>query len=140
LRIEERTCPFCAADVQSAMAEAPSRALPKQRIGRAALMSFGLTVGVAVAGCNDDGDDQGPSTDAQVKDAAATLDAARAEDASLPSADAAADAAMPERDAGKAEDAGHVDAGRDAEVDSGPHVVPLYGAPVPIYGAPATKG
>lgn len=122
------------------MANAPLRARPKRRLGRAALMSFGLSVGAAgiagtLDGCDDDDDRQqdiygGPP---QPKDAGDHEEV----DARTPIKDAAIDAAT-KPDAGSdasTTDARVVDAsatGVDAAVDSGiPHVVPLYGAPAP---------
>ena len=44
---EESVCPFCAASIETAMAAASPRAMPDRRLGRAALVSFGLTVAAA---------------------------------------------------------------------------------------------
>ncbi len=144
VRTEERVCPFCAADIASTMARAPKRAMPGQRLGRAALMSFGITA-AALTGCEDDSADNG---DAQVQPDASTRDASTGSDASLdarvpdaatPDASAPVDASVP-ADA-STQDAKVPDASVDAGRDSGePQVVPLYGgAPVPLYGAPATQ-
>lgn len=132
VRIDEKACPFCATDLTSAMAAIPTRPLPGQRLGRAALMSFGLTVGAGtIAGCeiavpvygaplqpqdgsfeNND-DEQDATTDAGKIDAG-KKDAGAAD----AGADAGSDAG---RDAGK-------DAGLDAStVDGGPLLVPIYG-------------
>jgi len=60
VRIDETVCPFCAASIETAMAAASPRALPDRRLGRAALVSFGLSVaavgGVASLESCDNGD------------------------------------------------------------------------------------
>lgn len=135
VRTDERVCPFCAAEIADAMASAPKRGQPVQRLGRAALLSFGLSAGAAaLTGCEDDTRPvaiygaPSPPEDASV-------------DASLPRRDASVDAAVSDArvpDAGSdasTTDASTLDAGRDA----GPQVVPLYGGPVPVYGAPAQQ-
>jgi hypothetical protein len=125
VRTDERVCPFCAAEIADAMARAPKRAQPVQRLGRAALLSFGLSAGAAaLTGCDDDGHTVAiygaptPPQDASI-------------DASVPRRDSGVDARVPDAKT----DASDADAGRDA----GPQVVPLYGGPVPIYGAPAPQ-
>lgn len=135
VRTDETVCPFCAAEIRGALANAPTRAQPLQRLGRAALLTFGLTASAsALVACDDDApsdtDDASivqPVYGAPVPpEDAGTLDAG-SKDASVK--DASTDAATP-ADAGTdaAVNAG-ADAGQDAGHDSGPHVVPLYGAP-----------
>src|ERR1700753_3692241 len=58
IRRNERACPFCAADVAERVARIPERALPSQRLSRAALMSFaalgaGATMGAVGCSSND---------------------------------------------------------------------------------------
>lgn len=156
VRVDELVCPFCAAGIAGAMARAPTRRMPRQRLGRAALMSFGLSAGAAaLVGCDDDANtvpvygapvqpEQDAGTGRKPGDAS-TLDAsppdASAKDAAAGDASDEADAAGSPSDAGTTDaavaDAGTpLDAGRDAGRDAGPTVAPLYGG-VPVYGAPA---
>ena len=164
VRTSETVCPFCSAAIASAMASAPARVAPKGRLGRAALMSFGLTVGAAAAAaplesCSDDDDakDVGhnavplygapaPAKDAATKpalnDAAtkpATDDAGGGVHSTTPPYGGAPHPvtgdAGPGLDAG-ATDASSSDAG-DAATEDASH--PDARAPtneIPVYGAP----
>jgi len=60
IRVDESTCPFCGAQVTTTFAALKARALPRTRLGRAALFAFGVSAAAAVMpGCSDDDDDDG---------------------------------------------------------------------------------
>lgn len=124
VRIDERVCPFCAADLTVMVHRAARRALPGERLGRAALMSLSLGVGACVQGqpvygAPSQPDEDHEGEDATVKDAGPRNASAR--DAAPLDARAA--------DAGDAQapDAAPLDAGADS---GEPGFFPIYGAPV----------
>jgi hypothetical protein len=145
VRTDETVCPFCAAAIASAMARAPRRVLPRARLERAALMSFGLLVGAAAGvtleACGDDDDD-----DDEVGESVQPVYGAPPQSERDAAVDAGRDAGMNNtgipvygapaqpspRDAG-ARDAGTRDAGDagDAGRDAGDEhaVAPVYGGP-----------
>lgn len=70
VRVDEQTCPFCAVELGAALASLPARALPKSRLGRAALFAFGAAaVASTTVGCSDEPepDDEG-TNDAGARD------------------------------------------------------------------------
>ena len=157
IRIEEPSCPFCAA---SALGVAPPRGGAARYLKRTAMVAVGAAMIGTVSGCPayglgpedrfdgsydyDGGSDGGTGADASLDDAgpiavdagadAGGLDAggdaedAGVEDAGVEDAGALADAG-PESDAGLETDAG-ADAGleTDAGFDAG-NIAPPYGAP-----------
>jgi hypothetical protein len=120
VRTDETVCPFCAASIETAMATASPRALPDRRLGRAALVSFGLSVaavgGAAALEACDNGDiDAGWSAGDGLPTPHQQTDAGKVptKDAgSLPSVQPVYGAPIQpvDRDAGKRSDAGNIDA------------------------------
>jgi hypothetical protein len=79
VRVSEQSCPFCGQDVR-ALGELVPRALPTQRLGRAALFAFGVGATAAGSvGCVEEPEDP---------DADASSDPASTPDAGSPAADA----------------------------------------------------
>lgn len=60
VRVLEASCPFCKTALD--LSSTPPPILPSQRLGRAALFAFGVTLaaGAGVTGCSSDG--EGPGT------------------------------------------------------------------------------
>lgn len=53
LRTSETACPFCGADVRRAVADAAPRPMPRERLGRTAMLAF-AAVNLGVAACGGD--------------------------------------------------------------------------------------
>lgn len=85
VRVEEESCPFCAVRLGSSLASLPARVMPKSRLGRAALFTFGVSAAAVVsAGCSDepDADDEG-GADAGRGDGGAQNDAGQGQDSAV---------------------------------------------------------
>jgi hypothetical protein len=60
VRTDEHNCPFCGMAVADHMARQKPRAIPRVRLGRAALFAFGVsTASAPLLACNGDDDDNG---------------------------------------------------------------------------------
>jgi hypothetical protein len=115
VRVDEESCPFCAARLGTSLSSLPARTMPSRRLGRAALFAFGVSAAATAAvGCSDEPDpDEEEGSDAGARDggvdASVRRDAGAVGDASLPlDASAPRDASLPRQDA---------------------NVAPVYGAP-----------
>jgi len=164
VRTDETVCPFCAASIASAMMAAPRRTMPDRRLGRAALVSFGLTVAAAgsattLEACTTDvplygapvqpGDDEDDDKDEDAGKRQTDAGTVQTKDAGRPNATPAYGAPVQPipRDAGALDagrvDAGASDAGRSDAGDAGDagkaDAETRDAGPVPVvppYGAP----
>jgi hypothetical protein len=148
VRTDETVCPFCSAAIAQAMANAPARAVPQGRLGRAALLAFGASVAAASGeGCDDDRNvvpiygNPVPIMDAGSTDASAPNDRNNTDagngGVAIYGAPAPRDAGTSDAGVDAGADAG--DAGRaDASVDSG-RVDAIDDRFVPVYGAPVVR-
>ncbi len=122
VRAIETACPFCG-DALS-LTDAPARAMPTQRLGRAATFAFGAAMATSVVGCGtatNPGGDSGAQTDAFVATADVGTDAGLIAAYGGPPIDAGNDAATVAADGGSSVDADQPDVWGAA----------LYGAPPP---------
>jgi hypothetical protein len=63
VRIHEAACPFCGESL-AGFSPRSARALPKARLGRAALFAFGVSAAAStLTGCGDDSDDDEQTAD-----------------------------------------------------------------------------
>lgn len=114
VRRSETGCPFCGARLS--LGALPERAMPAQRLGRAALLAFGTTVATVAAGC---GQANVPIGDAGNDGGAVPIYGAP--DVG-PAADAGSDAGLLAMYGGPPPS--------DAGDDAGGNIGPAYGAPV----------
>jgi hypothetical protein len=124
VRQSESTCPFCSTAL--ALGDAPLRAMPTQRLGRAATFAFGAAMATSVAACGGGGTPAG--TDSGVVPAyGAPSDSGMTADTGGTGSDAGNDAGMLAMYGGPPQDAG----------SDGGNVGPAYGAPVFDAGSDA---
>lgn len=126
VRASEAACPFC----RSPIAVAPPRAMPTQRLGRAATFAFGAAIATSAIGCGTSTTPEDAGTDAYF----GTFDAAYGgppHDGSVaPDTFAAPDAGVSPPYGAPPDDGGPDDTGPDAGNLAG-----AYGGP-PVDGGP----
>jgi hypothetical protein len=123
VRVAEDRCPFCGAERAAELRAAAPPALPKRRLGRAALFTFGATL--ATASCDS------TTTPGDGGAAGSTADGAAG------TTGTAGTGAGGSGGAGSGGSTGQAGANGGSAGTAGATVTPAYGAPVPLYGAPA---
>ena len=146
IRASEPACPFCGREIpESLRTSAPPRA-PARRLGRGALLAFGVATSIGVAACSDrDGDEDAGGSDSGgmmmadsggggVDSGGGDVDSGGGD---VDSGSGDVDSGTPTRDSGT--DSGGTMAlyGAPADPDSGRPMRDDAGGAMALYGAPA---